>query len=85
MDLIKKLLPALIIALGFIGLGFCIKAGFDAMARQKRLVDVRGLAEREVKANKVTWPIVSKEVGNDLHDLYDHINTTSAIILEFLK
>lgn len=85
MRLIKKLLPALLIALGFVGLGFCIKAGFDALAQRDRLVDVRGLAEREVKANKVTWPIVSKELGNDLNDLYDRINKTSGIIIDFLK
>ncbi len=85
MELMKKLLPALLIALGVVGLGFCIKAGFEALAQRDRLVNVRGLAEREVKANKVTWPIVSKEVGNDLLELYNHINSTSDIIINFLK
>lgn len=85
MELIKKIIPALLIALGVVGLGFCIKAGFSKLADKDRMVQVRGLAEREVKANKVTWPIVSKEVGDDLHQLYDHINTTSQIIINFLK
>lgn len=49
------------------------------------MVTVRGLAEREVKANKVTWPIVSKEVGNDLPTIYANIERTNAAIMAFLK
>ena len=46
---------------------------------------VRGLAEREVKANKVTWPLVVKTLGNDLPQLYSQINNNNAIVLKFLK
>ena len=46
---------------------------------------VRGLSEREVEANKVTWPIVSKFVGNDLPTVYQNIETSNNAIVAFLK
>ena len=38
-----------------------------------RVVFVRGLAEREVPADYVIWPIVFKEAGNDLSALYETV------------
>ncbi len=85
MEFVKKIIPSLLIAIGIVGLGLCIKAGLDTMANRSRIVSVRGLAEREVKANKVTWPIEYKEVGNDLREIYDKTNATAEIITEFLN
>ncbi len=85
MDLLKKSLPALLIAIGIALGGLFIKCGFASIADSSRTVTVRGLAEREVMANKVTWPIVSKEVGNDLREIYERINATNDIIVKFLK
>ena len=62
----KKVLAATIIAVSICILGWFIKAGIDNFANKDRKVNVKGLAEREVEADKVTWPIVTKEVGNDL-------------------
>ena len=75
---------AVIIAIGFVLLGFCIKAGLNSLAGKDRKVVVKGLAEKEVDADKVTWPIVSKEIGNDLPELYKRINATTATIRQFL-
>ena len=75
---------AVIIALGIILLGLCIKAGLNSLAGKDRKVVVKGLAEKEVDADKVTWPIVSKEIGNDLPELYKRINTTTGTIRQFL-
>ena len=36
-------------------------------------------------ANKVTWPIVTKEMGNDLVAIYDKIQKNNAAIIKFLK
>ena len=68
---------AAILAIGIIALGFCIKSGLEGLAGKDRKVVVKGLAEKEVEADKVTWPILSKEIGNDLPELYQKINTTS--------
>lgn len=75
---------AAIIALGIIALGFCVKAGLNSLAGKDRKVVVKGLAEREVEADKVTWPILSKEIGNDLPELYKSINATAGTIKQFL-
>lgn len=75
---------AAIIALGIIALGFCIKAGLNSLTGKDRKVVVKGLAEREVEADKVTWPILSKEIGNDLPELYKSINATVGTIKQFL-
>ena len=75
---------ATIIAIGIIVLGVCIKSGLSYLAGKDRKVVVKGLAEKEVEADKVTWPIVSKELGNDLPELYSKINNTTATIKQFL-
>lgn len=81
----KKTISSVILAIGLLALGLCVKSGIDNFSSQDRVVTVRGLAEREVNANKVTWPIVCKEVGNDLPALYTRINKTNEIIVAFLK
>ena len=78
------MIAAALIALGIICLGWSIKAGIDNFANKDRKVNVKGLAEREVEADKVTWPIVSKELGNDLPELYNKIGVTQGKIKTFL-
>ena len=80
----SRFIPALLIMAGIIILGVSIKSGLNSFAQRDRAVAVRGLAEREVKANKVTWPIVCKEVGNELPAIYDRINATNEAIVAFL-
>jgi hypothetical protein len=46
---------------------------------------VKGLAEKEVKADKVTWPLVYKELGNDPADMYDLLTQKNKKVLAFLK
>lgn len=75
----------LLLALGLFLLGLQVKQGLNSITDNQRVVTVRGLAEREVKANKVTWPIVSKEVGNDLPSIYANIERTNSAIVAFLK
>lgn len=81
----KKQIPYLIIAVAIILLGLTIKSGMDNFSYRDRLVSVRGLAEKEVMANKVTWPIVIKQVGNSLNEIYSGVQKTNSTILEFLK
>lgn len=84
MKLFFKILPALLIAAGIFFLGLFIKAGFDNFSYRDRVVTVRGLAEKEVTANKVTWPVVYKEVGNDLQQIYDRITANNKVVMNFL-
>ena len=81
---LDKIIPALLIATGIFSLGLFIKAGFDNFSYRDRVVAVRGLAEKEVTANKVTWPVVYKEVGNDLQQIYTRITNNNKIVSDFL-
>jgi hypothetical protein len=79
-----NVLGSALIALGLVCMGWFIKAGIDNFSEKDRKVNVKGLAEKEVEADKVIWPIVSKEVGNDLPALYDKIGSTQKKIKSFL-
>ncbi len=56
----NTIIASAILALGIICLGWFIKSGINDFANKDRKVNVKGLAEVEVEADKVTWPIVSK-------------------------
>lgn len=72
------------VVLGLCTLGVSLKAAMDNFTNKDRRVTVKGLAEKEVDADKVTWPIQTKELGNDLPALYSKINSTNAAIKKFL-
>jgi len=74
----------------FIGLGIflgaiLLKSGFTSIQDSERVISVKGLSEKEVSANKVIWPILFKEVNNDLLALYNDIEKNNAKVLNFLK
>lgn len=81
----SKIIAAALIALGLLALGLCIKGGVDNFSNRGRQVTVRGLSERLVDADLVTWPIVTKELGNDLTSIYNRIQSTNQRISKFLK
>ena len=81
----NRIIAAAITALGIVILGFSLKAGIDNFTNKDRRVTVKGLAEKEVDADKVIWPIQTKEIGNDLPALYKKINATNDAIKKFLK
>ena len=80
-----KITMAVVVALGLLALGLCIRSGLRAIPDSQRTVDVRGLATREVPANRVTWPIVFKQVGNDLPTVYEQVSSTNDAIVKYLK
>ena len=80
----KAIIPSLLIALGLLALGLAIRSGIVRVSDNSRVVTVRGLSEREVKANKVTWPISYTLVGNDLPSLYSQMQTNHNVIIKYL-
>ena len=66
MEKYEKLIQAAIIAIGLFLLGLCIKGGFDNFTNKDRRVTVKGLAEKEVPADRVTWTISTDAAGNAL-------------------
>lgn len=81
----KMLLPSIAIVAGLALLGFFVSKGLTSIANQEQYVTVKGLAERDVLANKVVWPLPYKCVSNDMQTLYDNIEKNRNIVLSFLK
>jgi hypothetical protein len=75
----------LFIMIGLVALSVSIYGGLNSFKSYNRVVSVKGLAEMEVPANKVIWPIVYKEIGDDLLQLYKTINEKNRIIINFLR
>lgn len=72
------------IILGAAILSFGMYSSVKYFKSYDRVVSVKGLAEKEVLANRVIWPIAFKEIGNDLAALYSSINAKNKIIKEYL-
>ena len=85
MKISDNLLPAVAVAMGIALSGWFIYKGFDTFAHKDRQVAVRGLAEREVMADKVTWPLVVKTLGNNLSQVYEELGRNNDIVIKFLK
>ncbi len=66
-------------------MGFALRSGIVTFKDMDRSVSVKGLAEREIKADKVTWPLVYKELGNDPAEMYDLLEKKNAKVVAFLK
>lgn len=80
-----SVLLAASIAFGLLALGLCIKGGIDNFANKDRKVKVKGLAERQVDADKVTWTMHLQEAGDDLKPIFASLNAKVASLEAFLK
>ena len=76
---------ASIIAVGLLLLGIMVKGGINNFVNKDRVVSVKGLAEMEVPADKVVWPLVYKDIGNDPALLYANMEKKNAAIVSFLE
>lgn len=76
---------AFILCVGLIIMGACIADGLTSAFQSDRIVTVKGLSEREVPADKVIWPLVYKELGNDPAEMYERLATKNRKVIDFLK
>lgn len=73
------------ILLGLVFLGLMLPHTAKVFRSFERTVSVKGLCEKEVKADKVIWPLVYKVVGNDMDVVYKAIEGEKSSIIEFLN
>ena len=66
-------------------LGFTLSDGLINYKKMDRVVLVKGLAEQEVPADTVIWPIQYTRAGNDLSLLYEGIEEDKKRVLGFLS
>lgn len=70
---------------GLCGLGYQLSHSALQIKQLERTVEVKGLSEREVKADIAIWPITFSVADNDLSALYQNIQNKNASVLAFLK
>ena len=73
------------VAVGLIFLGCMFYTGVSQYLGQTRVVTVKGLAEREVPADQVIWPITFKETGDNLLTTHTKVEADSQKVVAFLK
>ncbi|MEE9494229.1 MAG: SIMPL domain-containing protein [Gammaproteobacteria bacterium] len=71
--------------LGLSMLGYLLGNAAIKYREYERTVTVKGLSEREFKANIVIWPIQFNQADNHLENLYDRVERNTAMITNFLK
>lgn len=75
---------AAIITLGIVVFGSFMQNSLARFVNKERVVTVKGLSEREMPADKVTWPLVFKELGNDPAEIYRSIERKNQVLVSFL-
>ena len=85
MEKYEKVIVAVIMAVGLLLLGLCIKGGIDNFTNKDRRVTVKGLAEKEVDADKVVWTLGLQESGNELKPIFASLDGKVKVIQNYLK
>ena len=80
-----KFFSGLFIMAGLIVLGMMFPRAVEKFRSYDRTVNVKGLCEKEVKADKVIWPVVYKVMANDIQSIYDQTDRSNVTIVDFLK
>lgn len=78
------ILGALLCA-GLIVSAYVISEGFTRFKAYERTVVVKGLAEREVRADVAIWPITFSVAADDLSFLIDALTKQNAVVEDFLQ
>jgi hypothetical protein len=76
---------ASILAVAICVFGMLVQKSLSRFVDKERSVTVKGLSEREVPADKVIWPLVYKELGNDPSELYQRFEKKNSMVVAFLK
>lgn len=79
-----KFYSGICIMLGLMVLGLMMPVAVKVLHNSNRSVYVKGLCEREVKADQVIWPITYKVMSNDNQTLYKEIARQREEVMAFL-
>ena len=80
-----KIFSGLFVMVGLVVLGMMFPRAVEKYRSYDRTVNVKGLCEKEVKADKVIWPVVYKVMANDIQSVYDQTDRSNEMIVDFLK
>src|SRR4051794_2210550 len=80
----RATIPAAVVALGLALGGLAVGSGFARARAADRYVTVKGVAEREVKANLAIWPLKVVGADNDLTAANKKVAANIAGVRQFL-
>ncbi|KTF12439.1 SIMPL domain-containing protein [Pseudoalteromonas sp. H105] len=78
-------IAAVAFSLGLLGLGAILKSAALEVKGMERTVTVKGLAEIEVAADTVIWPLQFSDADDDLEKLVERIEQKNDAVIAFLK
>ncbi len=79
----NRILESLILAVAIVVFGSFVCCGLSNMGKRERTVSVRGLAEKEVLADKVFWSLNFTEVGNEISAVYRSVADKDSLVIKF--
>lgn len=79
-----KVIAAALIAVGIFAAGLALRSGIVKFKSMERMVTVKGLAEREVPADKVIWRVSFNSAGNDMGSLYAQVEGINEALKKYL-
>ena len=82
---VTVVMAAVCLSIGLIALGFIIKGAALDIKGMERTVQVKGLAEREVVADIVIWPLQFNDADNNLEQLVERVEQKNDAVIAFLK
>lgn len=74
-----------LLALGLALGGWAVGRGLFAARASERFVTVRGLSERDMRADLAIWPIVFSATGNDLSAVQGALEQSAEAVYAFLR
>ena len=80
----RPTVPALVLAVGIAVAGLAVGYGFHAGRTSERYVTVKGVAEREVRADLAIWPLRMVAASNDLAQASAALQRAEAAVRAFL-
>jgi hypothetical protein len=81
----RRIIEAVVLAAGMVAGAWVLGQSLLQFKQADRSVEVKGLAEREVPADTVIWPVAFSEADNDLPRLYQTLQEKNAKIAAFLQ
>ena len=81
----NSIILGICLVIGLSSLGYLLGDAAIRFKEYERTVTVKGLSEREYKADIVIWPIQFSAASNDLEDMYKSIDGSTEKIKSFIE
>ncbi|MDO6465588.1 SIMPL domain-containing protein [Pseudoalteromonas carrageenovora] len=78
-------IAAICLSIGLVSFGFILKGTALDVKAMERSVQVKGLAEREVSADTVIWPLQFSDADNNLEKVVSRVEQKNDAVIAFLK